>query len=69
MVCPGQCCCLLHPSCPPTVDADNATPCSAPCHADVKAAEHFMQFQYGWIADPLYFGDYPKIMRDTQVRI
>jgi hypothetical protein len=39
----------------------------AVCFADLAAAEHFMQFQYGWIADPLYFGDYPKIMRDTQV--
>jgi len=26
-----------------------------------------MQFQYSWIADPLYFGDYPKIMRESQV--
>eukprot|EP00775_Hariotina_reticulata_P009616 gene9616-9777_t len=34
--------------------------------ADVEAAENFMVFQYAWIADPLYFGDYPKIMKDTQ---
>ena len=25
-----------------------------------------MQFQYAWIADPLYFGEYPKLMRQTQ---
>lgn len=41
--------------------------CAVVSCADVKAADYFMQFQYGWIADPLYFGDYPKIMRDTQV--
>lgn len=35
--------------------------------ADVQAADYFMQFQYSWIADPLYFGDYPKIMRESQV--
>ncbi|KAF8059426.1 BGLU42 [Scenedesmus sp. PABB004] len=34
--------------------------------ADVAAAEAFMVFQYAWMADPLYFGDYPKLMRDTQ---
>ena len=22
-----------------------------------------MQYQYGWMADPVYFGDYPAIMR------
>lgn len=34
--------------------------------ADVEAAENFMVFQYAWIADPLYYGDYPLIMRNTQ---
>jgi beta-glucosidase/6-phospho-beta-glucosidase/beta-galactosidase len=34
--------------------------------ADVAAADAFMQFQYAWIADPLYFGDYPALMRATQ---
>ncbi len=41
--------------------------CAVLCHADWDAAEYFMQFQYGWMADPIYFGDYPKIMRETQV--
>lgn len=35
--------------------------------ADRLAAEHYMQMQYGWMADPIYFGDYPTIMRGTQV--
>lgn len=34
--------------------------------ADVAAADAFMVFQYAWIADPLYFGDYPALMRATQ---
>lgn len=34
--------------------------------ADIQAAEYWMQFQYGWMADPLYFGDYPAIMRKSQ---
>lgn len=25
-----------------------------------------MEFQVGWIADPLYFGDYPAVMRASQ---
>lgn len=34
--------------------------------ADVAAAENFMVFQYAWMADPLYFGDYPAVMKETQ---
>eukprot|EP00879_Flechtneria_rotunda_P021136 GHRR01022267.1.p1 GENE.GHRR01022267.1~~GHRR01022267.1.p1 ORF type:complete len:461 (+),score=105.61 GHRR01022267.1:123-1505(+) len=34
--------------------------------ADVTAANNFMIFQYAWIADPLYFGDYPAVMKETQ---
>lgn len=30
---------------------------------DKRAADDFMVFQYGWMADPLYFGDYPLAMR------
>lgn len=28
-----------------------------------------MQFQFGWIADPLYFGDYPAVMRNSQPKL
>lgn len=31
--------------------------------ADKDAAQKFMEFQYGWMADPVYFGDYPASMR------
>lgn len=31
--------------------------------ADAKAADAFTLFQFGWMADPLYFGDYPPEMR------
>lgn len=30
-----------------------------------EAAERSLLFNLGWFADPIYFGDYPKIMRDT----
>ncbi|KAF6266054.1 putative beta-glucosidase [Scenedesmus sp. NREL 46B-D3] len=38
--------------------------------ADVTAAENFMVFQYAWMADPLYFGDYPaeiQLLRSTTI--
>ena len=28
-----------------------------------------MQFQVGWMADPLYFGDYPPVMRNSQPKL
>jgi beta-glucosidase len=31
--------------------------------SDLKAADAFTLFQFGWMADPLYFGDYPPEMR------
>ncbi len=31
---------------------------------DVAAAERALQFFLGWFADPVYFGDYPQIMKD-----
>ncbi|KIZ04410.1 beta-glucosidase [Monoraphidium neglectum] len=30
--------------------------------ADKQAAQYWMEFQYGWMADPVYFGDYPTSM-------
>ena len=32
---------------------------------DVTAAQRAMEFFLGWFADPLYFGDYPRTMRDA----
>jgi beta-glucosidase len=34
--------------------------------ADADAVEAYLQFQIGWMADPLWRGDYPQAMRDTQ---
>ena len=31
--------------------------------ADVAAAQRSMEFNLGWFADPIYFGDYPPAMR------
>jgi hypothetical protein len=38
-----------------------AVAAAAAACADVTAAENFMVFQYAWMADPLYFGDYPAV--------
>ena len=32
--------------------------------SDVEAAERAMLFQFGWFVDPLFFGRYPKVMRE-----
>jgi hypothetical protein len=29
----------------------------------VRAAQNKMDVDFGWIADPLYFGDYPKLVK------
>uniref|UniRef100_A0A8C5MFH7 Lactase like n=1 Tax=Leptobrachium leishanense TaxID=445787 RepID=A0A8C5MFH7_9ANUR len=31
---------------------------------DIEAAERFVQFHFGWFANPLYNGDYPQIMKE-----
>lgn len=33
------------------------------CAADHDAAQRALEFFLGWFADPLYFGDYPEVMR------
>jgi len=30
---------------------------------DKEAAQAWIEFSYGWMADPVYFGDYPASMR------
>lgn len=32
--------------------------------ADIEAAERALLFFLGWFADPIYFGDYPQVMKD-----
>ena len=36
-----------------------------PATADKDAAQAWMEFQYGWMADPVYFGDYPASMKSA----
>lgn len=45
-----------------TVDGEWAEPL-ADTDADRDAAQRRMEFQIGWFLDPLFFGDYPAIMR------
>lgn len=33
---------------------------------DQNATEVYMQFQLGWMADPLIYGDYPEVLRKSQ---
>lgn len=44
------------------IDTDFAVPMTN-SKADVEAADRYLQFIYGWQADPLIFGDYPAVMR------
>ncbi len=32
--------------------------------ADIAAAKRSLEFFIGWFADPIYFGDYPQVMKD-----
>nr|CAG4714002.1 unnamed protein product [Naegleria fowleri] len=32
--------------------------------ADYDACERALQFGFGWFADPVFFGDYPQVMKD-----
>eukprot|EP00775_Hariotina_reticulata_P004623 gene4623-4877_t len=33
--------------------------------ADRRAASNKLEREFGWVADPLFFGDYPKILKDA----
>ena len=45
-----------------SVDSDWREPLgSSP--SDLAASQRSMEFNLGWVADPLYFGDYPAAMR------
>lgn len=42
-------------------------PCDDPqqYNHNKKAAERALEFELGWFADPIYFGDYPTAMKET----
>lgn len=44
------------------IDSSFALPYNASNPDDVAAAETYLCFKYGWLADPLIFGKYPDIM-------
>merc|ERR1740129_1827762 len=46
-----------------TLNADWIEPRKAGDADDEAAAQRFRDFQLGWFADPIYFGDYPASMR------
>ena len=45
-----------------TIDCDFALPYNPNSSDDIKSADDYMAFKYGWIADPLVFGKYPDAM-------
>jgi beta-glucosidase len=48
-----------------TINANWAAPYRVGNADDIAAAERCMVWQAGWWADPVYFGDYPAVMRAT----
>ena len=46
-----------------TVDSDWSEPMRDSHEGDVAAAQRRMEFQVGWMLDPIFFGDYPPVMR------
>eukprot|EP00873_Tetraselmis_striata_P014797 jgi/Tetstr1/435061/TSEL_024031.t1 len=40
------------------------TPLNPGDQGDCDAAQRANEFELGWFADPLYFGDYPQVMKD-----
>jgi len=46
-----------------TLNSDWAEPLSG-CPEDLDAAERNMLFMFGWFASPVFFGEYPKVMKD-----
>mmetsp|Transcript_74245 Transcript_74245/g.209708 ORF Transcript_74245/g.209708 Transcript_74245/m.209708 type:complete len:722 (-) Transcript_74245:87-2252(-) len=47
------------------LNLDWVHPSDATSQPDVDAAQRARDFQLGWFADPIQFGDYPKSMRDA----
>ncbi|KAG5872239.1 hypothetical protein JTB14_026481 [Gonioctena quinquepunctata] len=49
------------------IDSNGFVPASESAE-DQAAAETRMQFEYGWFANPVYYGDYPEIMKTRIAR-
>lgn len=47
-----------------TLNCDWRQPKDAGSSRDIEAAERSLSFHLGWFADPIYTGDYPRVMRD-----
>lgn len=47
------------------LNADWRQPRDASCSEDVSAARRALDFSLGWFADPVFFGDYPRSMREA----
>ena len=48
-----------------TLNGEYGIPKSAQNPNHIEAAERFMQFSFGWYANPIFVnGDYPQVMKD-----
>jgi beta-glucosidase len=47
-----------------TLDLTHYEPYNASNPLDVKAVERAQAWHAGWFSDPVYFGDYPQVMRE-----
>jgi beta-glucosidase len=46
------------------LNCDFSVPLNVTSKVDQEAAQRYLEFQLGWFADPIYFGDYPAVMRE-----
>ncbi|KAG8574956.1 hypothetical protein GDO81_009399 [Engystomops pustulosus] len=47
-----------------SLTTDWGEPVDISSQKDIEAAERFVQFNFGWFANPIYNGDYPQIMKE-----
>jgi beta-glucosidase/6-phospho-beta-glucosidase/beta-galactosidase len=51
-----------------TLNCDWAEPLTAAAE-DVAAAVRSMEFSLAWFADPIFFGDYPQVMKEVRLSL
>lgn len=47
-----------------SLTADWGEPVDSSNQRDIEAADRYMQFNLGWFASPVFYGDYPQVMKE-----
>ncbi|KAJ0056439.1 hypothetical protein NL108_007478 [Boleophthalmus pectinirostris] len=47
-----------------SLTADWGEPVDSTNQRDIEAADRYMQFSLGWFASPVFYGDYPQVMKE-----